>query len=245
MYRIAVCDDNRDMLNEVSGRIRSYCEKHEIGITLMEFFNSGQLAELIDNNRLFDVYFLDIEMPEYTGIEITKRIREHSTTPFVIYVTAYDKYAVDACHMDIFWYLCKNRLGSEMNQMLDKLFFSLEGRMKDQVYVINNKRKYLSIYYKDIIYARKNQKNIELILAGDRKIQERITLQEAYLKLKKRMIFVDRGLLLNPMHIQAIEENCIKVEGGYSFAVNSTRVPEIKRTLDRYWQTMSSQQWRN
>ena len=80
--------------------------------------------------------------------------------PYIIFLTAYDKYAVEACHMDIFWYLCKEKLDDEMAVALDKLFFHMSRQEDNRIYVISNKRKYVKFYYRDIIYVQKNQKNV-------------------------------------------------------------------------------------
>ena len=155
--------------------------------------------------------------------------------PYIIFLTAYDKYAVEACHMDIFWYLCKEKLDDEMAVALEKLFSHMSRQEENRIYVISNKRKYVKFYYRDIIYVQKNQKNVEFILTGGKNIQERITLQDVYQKLGSEMILLDRGTILNLFHIQSIESNEIRMDEGYRIAVNPIRIPEVKRALSKYW----------
>lgn len=54
-----------------------------------------------------DVVFLDIQMPELSGLEVVKRLRRLEQPPFVIFTTAHDQYAVAAFEFEALDYLLK------------------------------------------------------------------------------------------------------------------------------------------
>jgi len=54
-----------------------------------------------------DVMFLDIEMPELSGIEVIERLRGLEPAPAVIFTTAFDQYAVTAFELEAVDYLLK------------------------------------------------------------------------------------------------------------------------------------------
>jgi two-component system LytT family response regulator len=54
-----------------------------------------------------DVVFLDIQMPELTGIQVVERLRELDTIPAVVFTTAFDQYAVTAFELEAVDYLLK------------------------------------------------------------------------------------------------------------------------------------------
>lgn len=68
-------------------------------------YNSGvdALARIINND--IDVVFLDIQMPELTGIELSKVIQ--GDKPKVVFTTAYENYALDGYKADALDYLVK------------------------------------------------------------------------------------------------------------------------------------------
>jgi len=53
-----------------------------------------------------DVVFLDIQMPELSGLEVARQIDE-ARGPLIIFVTAYDQYAIEAFEVHAFDYLLK------------------------------------------------------------------------------------------------------------------------------------------
>jgi two-component system, LytTR family, response regulator len=54
-----------------------------------------------------DIVFLDIEMPEISGIEVAERLRKLEPVPAVVFTTAYDRFAVTAFELEAVDYLLK------------------------------------------------------------------------------------------------------------------------------------------
>ena len=71
-----------------------------------------------------DLIFLDIEMPEETGIDFIPR-RQSEVRPFVVFVTAYKNHAIEAFDLDVVDYLLK-----PINQQrLEKALVKVEDRL--------------------------------------------------------------------------------------------------------------------
>jgi DNA-binding LytR/AlgR family response regulator len=72
----------------------------------------GEAASSAEALRLaaavaYDVVFLDVEMPGLTGLEAARLVRERGGTPELVFVTAHERYAVDAFAVEAFDYLLK------------------------------------------------------------------------------------------------------------------------------------------
>lgn len=85
---VMVVDDER----ESRERIRDFCRDHDELELIAEAANGYEAIEKIDTLKP-DLVFLDIQMPDITGIDVLKNI---SHDPQVIFCTAYDEYAVKA-----------------------------------------------------------------------------------------------------------------------------------------------------
>src|SRR6476619_1119442 len=70
---------------------------------------AASAAEALDLSRTLehDVVFLDVEMPGLTGLEAAPLVRERTDPPAVVFVTAHERYAIDAFAVEAFDYLLK------------------------------------------------------------------------------------------------------------------------------------------
>lgn len=67
-----------------------------------------------------DIIFLDIEMPEHSGLEILEFFEESAIDFQIIFITAYHKYAVEAFKLNAIDYLLKPIDTEELNQAILK-----------------------------------------------------------------------------------------------------------------------------
>ena len=99
--RALVVDDEplaREMIREM------LADDSDVEI-VAECANGREAVEAI-NSLTPDLVFLDIQMPEVGGFEVLESF-EREATPYVIFVTAYDQYAVRAFEVHAFDYLLK------------------------------------------------------------------------------------------------------------------------------------------
>ena len=102
--RIAVCDDDRAIREEISRLIKK--QAPEAGIVA---YQSGK--EMINAGENFDISFLDIEMGKVSGMDIARHIREQEESgrqrSIIIFVTGYREYMEAAFDVNAFHYLIK------------------------------------------------------------------------------------------------------------------------------------------
>jgi two-component system response regulator LytT len=67
-----------------------------------------------------DVVFLDVQMPGLSGFEVAHRLIQNGSSPNIIFVTAFDKYAIEAFEVNAVDYLLKPVDGTRLERALDK-----------------------------------------------------------------------------------------------------------------------------
>lgn len=236
MYRIAICDDQKEYLDMIDYTLHNYCRTYNISITLKSYDNSDTLVEEIENKKLFDAYILDIEMTPYSGIEIAKIIESYSSTACIVFLTAFSNYAMEACGMNIFRYVLKENLKESFPQVLDEVFHRLKRLENQETYIISSQRRYIKLLQREIIYIYKKQQNIVFVLLDGKEEHERTSLQKVYKKLNpKELFFLDRGIILNLFHVRKIEGQRVFMKNGYYIDSNPIHITELKRFLSLYW----------
>src|SRR5690625_3337038 len=76
-------------------------------ITVVEKFTNLDILDHVKLIENIDLVFLDIEMPGKNGLEIAEQLLEVNPTLEIVFVTAYDEYAVQAFELNALDYLLK------------------------------------------------------------------------------------------------------------------------------------------
>lgn len=80
---------------------------HEADVEVLGEGESGQDAFSLTETFRPDVLFLDIEMPDMSGIEAAAAVENLQCPPHVVFVTGYSEYAIQAFERQAFDYLMK------------------------------------------------------------------------------------------------------------------------------------------
>ncbi|MBC7959425.1 MAG: response regulator [Vallitaleaceae bacterium] len=97
-----IVDDEKAAANYLLG----LCKQIE-DLNVLECFNNPQMAlDYLIHNKV-DLVFLDIEMPELSGIMIAEHLRQIGASTGVIFVTGYEEYAMKAFQLEAICYILK------------------------------------------------------------------------------------------------------------------------------------------
>lgn len=99
MVNIAICDDNREYLDEMTELVLKSFKSLNIPCGVRKYENPIELKMDLFL-RKFDLIFLDIVMPNESGIELARYLRDYGVGSDIIFVTTNDEYALEA--FDVF-----------------------------------------------------------------------------------------------------------------------------------------------
>jgi len=120
--RVLLVDDEKLQLirldNEVRKILKDDCE-------IICYSNPVEASEYIENNKV-DIAFLDIEMPVINGIKLAKMLKSSNPQVNIIFVTAYDNYAMNAYQLHASGYLSKPVNEEKIRTELDNLRYPVE-----------------------------------------------------------------------------------------------------------------------
>ena len=115
--KIVIVDDERIMAQELEALIRETDPEVYIGGVCRDGEEALRLVDKIHP----DVVFLDIQMPEMSGLDVARRLLDSETSPLVVFATAYDEFAMQAFAVNAVDYLLKPFRESDVQRVLKKL----------------------------------------------------------------------------------------------------------------------------
>jgi DNA-binding LytR/AlgR family response regulator len=115
--RVLVVDDEQPAVDELTWLLRQQRE-----ISVLHSATSASAALRLLDEQTVDVVFLDIEMPDLTGLELARVLRRFSAPPAIVFVTAFERHAVDAFEVKAVDYVLKpirtDRLDETMRRIV-------------------------------------------------------------------------------------------------------------------------------
>jgi two-component system LytT family response regulator len=241
-YRILIVDDE-----PIARRgVRRLLEREKDVEIIGEASNGRMAVEAIERDRP-DVVFLDIQMPEMTGIEVVQSLDK---LPAIVFLTAYDEYAVRAFDVSAIDYVLKpidpDRFATAMQRVRERRQekgSDLEQRLGEIIAAIRPPAKYLEriaakssgkitfIAVEELVRAEAEENYIRLYTArGEFLIRETLSNLEAQLD-PTRFVRIRRSAIVR---IEAIREMQPILNGSYQLVLSDgTRVASSRRFRDQ------------
>lgn len=146
--KFAICDDDRQFLRVFRPAVESWCAKQDIVGQYQTFTSPVDLLEA--DLSSVQVLFLDIEMPNCSGIDAAKTLRQRYPALILVFVTAWLQYAPEGYHVEAFRYLLKSRLADSLEPCLDAVREKISA--SQQMLSLRTRDSALDLPLKDILY---------------------------------------------------------------------------------------------
>lgn len=114
MITAIIVDDEIKSGELTALKLQKFCPELDI---IANFSDSNLALEFLLKNSP-DVIFLDIEMPEITGLQLAEKLVSHSE---IVFVTAHQKYSIEAIRLTAFDYLLKPINETELKNCVKRL----------------------------------------------------------------------------------------------------------------------------
>lgn len=235
MIRLAICDDEKKavMLHEkiIQNVLKSCGSRFEFSTYT---HSDNLLYDIVEDGFFYDLLLLDIEMPEVTGMEIAKKIKPYLPNIKIIFITSHVEYAIDAFELSIFRYVPKDDIEKRLPAALQDAVKLIE--LEDgKVYTIQTNNRLEKIPYKEIYYIERDKKNVSITTSsGISKVRK--SLQQVYEELaSEEFIFVDRGHIVNIIHIMQVKGSITVLKNGISLPISRSHLQKVKEQINTYW----------
>lgn len=229
---IAICDDKKFFIEHLSKKIIGYSTELNVKNEILTYNNPEELLNNIDD---IDILFLDVDMPEMSGIEVARRIRESNESVLIVFVSNYDQYVYQSIKYKPFRYIRKNRLDSELYPALKDSYNNIQMDNNNKTITIDYKKGKIAINKNNIIYIEKELKDTVIHLVDD-EIYTRMNLKDIEKELDADVfIKLHRGCIANMKYIKRFEKDYVYLINGKSLPISRRKVKEVKDSIKKYW----------
>ena len=204
--------------------IKRLCSKTD-DLEVVESFTSGfDAMKYLKENGDIDLILLDVEMPDLTGLDLLKILKD---PPQVIFTTSKNEYAVDAFDFQATDFITKPIQAPRFLQAIERAKQLVESRFSaandlEQIFIRVDGR-YIKLDLDEILYVETLGDYVTFVTENDEKLIVHSTLKNIDEKLKSDKFFkVHRSFIVNITKIVDIEE--------YNLVIDEKVIP-ISRTL--------------
>jgi DNA-binding LytR/AlgR family response regulator len=166
-----------------------------------------------------DLMFVDINMPDLSGLDFVKSLDYH---PFIVFVTAYSEYALEGFRVDAIDYLLKPISYGDFIKSANKVksWYDNQNKKSDEVrsskdfLFIKSDYKILRINFDDIKYIEGMSEYIKIHLISSKPVMTLLTMKSIEDQLPAdRFMRVHRSYIVNLSRISVIERSRIIFDG--------------------------------
>ncbi len=203
-------------------------------VHLVDTFKAAIEANTFLNNNTVDVVFLDINLPDISGLDFIKTIKN---PPAIIMTTAYPDYAVSSFELDtIVDYLVKpfsfDRFLKAINKAKDRIEVSknpLEENSRETIF-LNVDKTLHKIILNDILFIE-SDRNYITVVTETQKLSYIDSLKNWIVKLpKNQFIQVHKSFIINSKFVDKISGNTLFVKSN-KIPIGRTYKQELLKQL--------------
>lgn len=247
MIKVIIADDEEPARAELAYLLEKYDDINIVGEA-----SDGEMAVKLCHEQKPDLVFMDIQMPALSGIDAAEILMNSGNPPYIIFVTAYDAYAIRAFELHAIDYLLKpvetERLEASLERirkllasdhdfpvalkaMRDMLGGYREHRCSKVITVCKDE-KFYPVLIEKIKYAYADDKRTYLVTTSGKFIYKN-TLQHLEELLPENFLRTHRSYIVNINYIKDIEP---LFNGAYQISiVNDENPVPLSRSHSKYF----------
>ncbi len=236
-YTVAIVDDEAVIRSKVKEYFAAYESERGNHMMLTEFAAGEELLKVYqEKQHPFQIIIVDVELPGINGVETAMRIRRMDKEVCILFLTAYEAYAIDAFETDAIGYLMKPvnyvRLKALISKAIIQIDYVTELHQAARRYLtVTCKYQPVHIEISKIIYVEKRH-NLCILHCQEAEYACYETLRQLYQTLRAHgFCYSHQGYLVNFRRVQSVGKTEL-------FMDNHAMVPLSRRYYKEMYQRM-------
>lgn len=238
--KIAVCDDDRFYRENIPKLLNLYSERnpqYEISFTV--FSHADDLLSVSRKIGGFDIYILDVIMPDENGIELGIKLRNNRFDGKIIFLTSSEDFVFDSFKAQAFDYILKPVEAEILFSVLDSAAETISYK-KEKSIIVKSADGNLKLAFDRIMYAELINRSVHFHLTNGKTI-ESISVRTSFADAVKELIDDDSFVLcgasfvINLLHITETKTKELVFRNGRSIQLSRKMLAELRAKWVEYW----------
>ena len=233
MIRIAICDDEKKILDEVEGYIKNYAEEENIAdIEIFRFDSARSLLSALEDGKTFDIFVLDVYIGDEMGTALASDIRKFGIESPIIFATTSLEHAPESYETGTLRYLIKPiNPGKFYEAMSVALVWAR--KMSEHFLKFKTENGVASVNANHIMYSEAHDHYQYMRKDDGEEIKVRMTVTELFTMLSKYGGFVRIGsaYIINLRHVKNVTPTNVCLYSNINIQIPRGKFTEIKNTF--------------
>lgn len=233
MYRIGICDDDKELCSGLEEQIYQIAKELFVKMEVEVWYSGESILKDLENGTRLDLLFLDIELVRGNGISVGKFIRKEmeDIQTHIIYISAKQGYAMELFKIQPLDFLVKPISDEQIREVLSRSI-----RQKQSLKSCFEYQKGSAVFRvptKDIAYFTSMDKKIRLVIKDGE--------EEFYGKLKNIMealpadfMMIHKSHIVNQLYVVEYAYDSVKMSDGTVLNISKPYRKEIRDKIKQY-----------
>ena len=233
MIRIALCDDEQNILDEVLHYINKYAEKkNNQSLKVFPFDSAKALQNALDDDKSFDVFILDVYIGKEMGTELAKNIRKKGIESPIIFLTTSVEHAPQGYETGTLRYLIKPLDPKKFYEAMDAALLQAEKNV-ERLIRLKTENGIASINANHIMYSEAHDHHQYITLNNGGQLKVRMTVSELFTTLAKNGGFVRLGsaYIINLRNIKKLSSSEVLLYNNATISIPRGKYAALKKAF--------------
>lgn len=233
MISIAICDDDKDVIESIKSCISEYSTSHSVEFDVHSF-RCGE--KLLETDMNYDLIFLDIEMSGIDGLKTAQLIRQIDRRSRIVYVTNHSEFALRSYSVHPFDFVVKPFVSERIYDLLDELMrYLAENSEKDVVIQLKGEDGPLLLTLKNI-YAFEYTGNRRItVYTKTEKYRIKGSLSDIFALINSEsFVSPHKSFIINMEHIDKLNNFTLYTTNGLEIPVAQKKLKDFRNEFSHF-----------
>lgn len=229
---IAICDDEKEICTSIERALSHILERKSIHYETDIFCSGEDLCEHMKKKR-YNLLFLDINLPEMSGIDVGNVIRQKQEDELmqIVFISSEQENIKDLFDVRPLNFLVKpfdeERVEREVNR-----YIKVTGQ-DNRMFTYAKNGEVHNIPLENIMYFMNDKRKVRMVAKDEERNAEFYdTLDNIYSQIKgHRFLFIHKSVIVNYEYISSISYKEVKMTDGTTYTISQSRRKDIRKQV--------------